>query len=63
VATATRTGGNDSIAKAQALILEAREKLIVARSFLVDEGRMIPCMTCDDVLAELVTLIGEVGAA
>lgn len=57
-----KTGGTDGATQAMALILQAREKLTVARTHLVDEGRMIPLFTLDAVLAELVTLLGEVGA-
>lgn len=59
-----KTGGSpDNIANAMALILQAREKLITAKQFLVDDGRLVPVMTCEDALAQLVVLLGEVGAA
>jgi hypothetical protein len=56
-----KTGGNDNVLKAQELILQAREKLVTAKSHLDDEGRLVPVMTCEAVLSQLLELMREVG--
>lgn len=62
--TSVLTGGNDAdaAAKAMALILSAREKLVTAQHHLSDEGRMVPVITIGAVLDLILTLMGEVGA-